>query len=81
MNEGNYVCSNEGPWFFFIRGDSRENTLTQFKNIQNHFTLLIKLGTKHPWLNWMLVCSNERSRCFLRGDYSEIAKIKYIEDI
>lgn len=66
---------------FFIWGDSRENTLMQFKIIQNHFTLLSKVGIKHPWLNWIQVCSIERSRSFLRGDYSEVAKIKYIEDI
>ena len=33
-----------------------------------------KLGTKHPWVKGIHVCSNEEPRAFLKGDNYEIAK-------
>ena len=40
-----------------------------------------KLGTKHPWVEGIQVCSNEGSRPFLRGDMSENVKLywKYLK--
>ena len=35
------------------------------------------LGTKHPWVRDIQVCSNEGSWRFLRGDNYKIAKKKY----
>ena len=34
-----------------------------------------KLGTKHPWVKGIQVCSNEGPRPFPRGDNYEIVKI------
>ena len=36
--------------------------------------ILTKLGTKHPWVKVIQVCSNEGHRPFPRGDNYEIAK-------
>ena len=36
-----------------------------------------KLGTKHPWMKWIQVCSNEGPCPFPRGDNYEIAKIHW----
>ena len=33
-----------------------------------------KLGTKHPWVKGIQVCSNEGLRPFTRGDNNEKAK-------
>ena len=38
-----------------------------------------KLGTKHPWVKGIQVCSNEGPHPFPRGDNYEIAK--YIDEI
>ena len=35
-----------------------------------------KLGTKHPWVKGIQVCSNEGPYPFPRGDNYKIAKIK-----
>ena len=34
-----------------------------------------KLGTKHPWVKGIQVCSNEERRPFPRGNNYEIVKI------
>ena len=36
-----------------------------------------KLGTKHPWVKGIQVCSNEGPRPFPRGDNYEIVKIHW----
>ena len=36
-----------------------------------------KLGTKHPWMKGIQVCSNEGPRLFPRGDNYEIVKIHW----
>ena len=36
-----------------------------------------KLSIKHPWLNEIQVCSNERSLLLPMGDYNEITKIHW----
>ena len=39
--------------------------------------ITIKLGTKHPWVKWIQVCSKEGPHPFPRGDNYEIVKIHY----
>ena len=34
-----------------------------------------KLGTKHPWVKGIQVCSNEGPHPFLRGDNNEVEEI------
>ena len=34
-----------------------------------------KLGTNHPWVEGIQVCSNKGQRPFQRGDNSEIVKL------
>ena len=43
--------------------------------LKNHGPISTKLGTKHPCLMGIQVCSNEGPRPFPRGDNKEIAKI------
>ena len=55
-----------------------ENKLTKFKKIFFSGTTGIistKVGTKHPWVTGIQVCSNEGPRPIPRGDNCEIAKI------
>ena len=35
----------------------------------------IKLGTKHPWVNEIQICTDKEHRPFIRADDNEIAKI------
>ena len=80
---GNQVCSNEGP-FPFPLGDNYEIEKNTFKNLKIFFfpkalvwPISIKLGTKHPWVKKVQVCSNKGSRFFPKGDYYEITKIHW----
>ena len=51
-------------------------TVTNFKTLlKNHWTNLTKLGTKHPLVKGIQVCSNEGPGPFPRGDNYEIVKI------
>ena len=43
----------------------------------SHFDLSTKLGTKHPWVKGIQVCSNEGPRPIPRRDNYEIAKIHW----
>ena len=42
--------------------------------LQNHWAIWTKLGTEHPCVKGMQVCSNERPSPFPRGDNYEIVK-------
>ena len=55
----------------------RKNTLMNLKLFFSRTTELIstKLGTKHPWMKGIQVCSNEGLCPFPRGDNYKIAKI------
>ena len=76
------VCSNEG-WCPF----PRENNIV--KMLEKHLPSLkisffrttgpvsTKLGTKHPWVKGIQVCSNEGPSPFPRGDNYQIAKIHW----
>ena len=50
-----------------------ENTMTNFQKII--FQISTKLGTKHPWVKGIQVCSVERFRPFPRGNDHELMKI------
>ena len=43
----------------------------------NEGLISTKLGTKHPWVKVIQVCSNEVPNPFRRGDNYEIAKPEY----
>ena len=76
---GIQICSNERPRPF-PRGDNYEkvkiHSLPNLKIFLSRTTGLIstKLGTKHPWVMEIQVCSNEGPHPFPRGDNYEIAK-------
>ena len=77
--KGTQVCSNEGP-YSFPWGDNKEITKIYgqifFKLLlQNIWPISNKLGTRHPWVEGIQICSNEGSRPFPRGDNNEIGKI------
>ena len=79
--KGMQVCANEGS-HLFPKGDDNKKanipgTLMKFKIFFFRTTVSIstKLGTKHPWMMGIHVCSNERPRPFPRGDNYEITKI------
>ena len=77
---GIQIYSNEGTRSF-PRGDNEKkikNTWTELKNhlfLQNELEISTKLGTKHPWVKRVQVCSNEGPPPFPRGNNYENAKI------
>ena len=56
---------------------SSSNFLYFYLLLKNHGYIIIstKLGTKHPWVNGIQVCTNEWPHPFPRGDNYKIAKI------
>ena len=50
---------------------------SHFHLLQNQLSISPKLGTKHPWVKGIQVCSNEGPRPFPRGDNYEIVKIHW----
>ena len=72
LGEGDSVCSNEGPRPF-PRGDNYEIVKIHWRNWKIFFSrttepISTKLGTKHPWVKWIQVCSNDGPSPFPRGD-------------
>ena len=70
----------------FFRGDKSEIISFYSKKIKIFFsrtpwTIWTKLGTKHPWVHGIQVCSNEGPRLFPRGDNGENVKLywKYLK--
>ena len=79
------VCSNAGPRPS-PRGDKSENIKLYWKYLKIFFSrttnpISTKLGTKHPCVEWIQVCSNAWSRPHPRGDTSEIGNFysKYLK--
>ena len=77
------VYSNEEPCPF-PRGDNYEKAKIHWWNLKIFFyrtTGLIssKLGTKHPWVKGIQVCTNKGPHPFPRGDNYEIAKITLVK--
>ena len=61
--KGIQVCSNEGPRPF-PRGDNYEIVKRHWRNLKIFFSrttgpFSTQLGTKHPWVKVIQVCSNE----------------------
>ena len=76
---GIQICSNEGSCSF-SRGDNNEMARIHIQTLNIFFLrttgpISTNLGTKHPWVNVIHICSNEVPRPFLMGDNNEIAKI------
>ena len=70
--KGIQVCSNEGPCPF-PRGDNYKIVKIHRWNLKIFFSrttgpISTKLGTKHPWVKVVQVCSNEGPRPFPRED-------------
>ena len=79
--KGIQVYSNEGP-HPSPRGDNNEIAKIHWRNSKIFFSrttelISTKLGTKHPCVKGIQVCSNEGPRPFSRGDNCEIAKIDW----
>ena len=73
------VCSNEGSRPF-PRGDNNRISKIHRRNLQIFFSrttkpISTKLGTKHPWVTGIQVCSNEWPRPFPRGNKYKIVKL------
>ena len=77
---GLQVSWNEGSRPF-PSGDNYEIAKTYWRNLKifsrTTGPISTKLGTKHPWVKEIQVCSNEGPRPFPRGDNYEIAKIHW----
>ena len=78
---GIQVCWNKGPRPF-PRGDNKETAKIHWKNLKifsfiTTGTISTKLGTKHPWVTGIQVCSNGGPHPFPRGDDKKIAKIHW----
>ena len=79
--KGIQFCSNERP-LPFPRGDNYEIVKIHWRNLKIVFSrttgpISTKLGTMHPWVKEIQVCSNEEPRPFPRGVNKEIAKIHW----
>ena len=77
--KGIRICLNEGTRPF-PRGDNCEIVRMHCWNLKIFFSrttqvISTKLGTKHPWVKGIQVCSNEGPRPSPRGDTYEIVKI------
>ena len=81
LGEGNSSLFKEGPRPF-PRGDNYEIVKIHWRNLKIFFSrttepISTKLGTKHPWVKGIQVCSNEGPRPFTRGDNYEIVIIHW----
>ena len=66
----------------FIKERYLRNSQKYWRNLKIFFSrttepISTKLGTKHPWVKGIQVCSNDGSCPFPRGDNYEIAKIHW----
>ena len=76
--KGIQVCSNEGPRPF-PRGDNYKIVEIYWQILKIFFSrttwqIATKLGTKHPWVQGIKVCSSEGLSLFPREDNYKIAK-------
>jgi hypothetical protein len=80
--KGNQVCSNKGPGPL-QRRDNHKNVKMGWGHLKIFFSrttwpILTKLGTNHPWVKGIQVCSNEGDIPSPRGDNSE--KLQFTEN-
>ena len=78
---GIQVCSNKGPCSF-SRGDNYKMLKIHWQNLKIIFSrttelISTKLGTKHPWMNGVQICSYEGPFSFSRGDNYKKVKIHW----
>ena len=79
--KGIQVCSNKGPRPF-PRGDNYQIAKIHWRNLKIFFSwttglISTKLGTMHPWVKGIQVCSNEGPHPFPRGNNYQIAKMHW----
>jgi hypothetical protein len=76
---GIQVCSNKGPGPC-QRGDNHKNVKMGLGHLKIIFSrtswpILTRLGTNHPWVKGIQVCSKEGDNPSPRGDNSERVKM------
>jgi hypothetical protein len=76
--KGNQVCSNKGPGPL-QRGDNHKNVEMGRDHLRIFSRtigpILTRLGTNHPWVEGIQVCSNEGDSPSPKGDNSKRVKI------
>ena len=80
--KGIQVCSNKGPGPL-QRGDNHKNIKMGWGHLKIFFSrttepILTILGTDHPYVKGIQVCSNEGDNLSTKGDNSERLKIHLI---
>ena len=81
--KGIQFCPNEGPRHF-VRGDNYKIVKIHLRNLKIFFSrtagpISTNLGTKHPWVKGIQVCSNEGPSLF--QDEIIQKQQKYIDEI
>ena len=76
----NQVCPNKEPGGPLQRGDNHKNVKMGWGHLKIFFSrttgpILNRLGTNHPWVEGIQVCSNEGYSPSPRGDNSERVKM------
>jgi hypothetical protein len=77
--KGIQVCSNRGPGSL-LRGDNYKNVKMGWSHLKIFSSrstgpILTRLGTNHPWVKGIQVCSKEEGSPSPRGDNSGRVKI------
>jgi hypothetical protein len=77
--KGIQVCSNKGPGPL-QRGDNHKNVKLGWGHLKIFFSrttgpILTRLGTNHPWVKGVQICSKEGDPPMPRGDNSERVKM------
>jgi hypothetical protein len=76
--KGIQVCSNKVPGPV-LRGDNHKNVKMGWGHLKifsrTTAPILTKLGTNHPWMEGIQICTNKRDSPSPRGDNSERVKM------
>jgi hypothetical protein len=77
--KGIHVCSNKGPGHL-QKGDNHKNVKMGWGHLKIFFSrtiwpILTRVGTNHPWMKGIQVCSKKGECPSPRGDNSKIVKI------
>jgi hypothetical protein len=76
--KGIQVCSNKGSGFI-QRGDNHKNVKMGWGHLKifsrTTGPILTRLGTNHPWIKGIQMCSNEGDNPYPRGGNSKRVKI------
>jgi hypothetical protein len=73
------VCTNKEPGTL-QKGDNHKNVEIGWGHLKIFFSritgpILTRLGTNHPWGEWIQICPNEGDCSYLRGENSKGVKI------